>query len=127
RDERHVALGPVSCARCGAAVLVAKFSPQHTSVQWSAAAVRACAEFGALVAEGRPSALVEGCASLRDSIDAVVAGGLAATLSVTLDGATTLLPWQAGTRMLDVLIEAGLDAPYSCRQGICGACACLLT
>jgi len=54
-------------------------------------------------------------------------GGPAATLSVTLDGATTLLPWRAGTRMLDVLIEAGLDAPYSCRQGICGACACQLT
>jgi 3-ketosteroid 9alpha-monooxygenase subunit B len=53
--------------------------------------------------------------------------GIAATLSVTLDGATTLLSWPAGTRMLDVLIEAGLDAPYSCRQGICGACACQLT
>ncbi|MGO9187934.1 MAG: hypothetical protein ACLP8X_05655 [Streptosporangiaceae bacterium] len=70
RDERHVSFCPVSCARCGAAVLAAKFSPQHTSVQWSAAAVRACAEF-----EGRPSALVEGCASLRDSIDAAVAAG----------------------------------------------------
>jgi 3-ketosteroid 9alpha-monooxygenase subunit B len=58
---------------------------------------------------------------------AVPDGGLAATLSVTLDGATTLLPWPGGTRMLDVLIEAGLDAPYSCRQGICGACACRLT
>jgi 3-ketosteroid 9alpha-monooxygenase subunit B len=57
----------------------------------------------------------------------VTAGGTAATLSVTLDGATTRLPWPAGTRMLDVLIEAGLDAPYSCRQGICGACACQLT
>ena len=56
-----------------------------------------------------------------------VAGGLAATLSVTLDGASTLLPWPPGTRMLDVLIGAGLDAPYSCRQGICGACACQLT
>jgi 3-ketosteroid 9alpha-monooxygenase subunit B len=53
--------------------------------------------------------------------------GPGATLVVTLDGATTLLPWPAGTRMLDVLIEAGLDAPYSCRQGICGACACQLT
>ena len=52
---------------------------------------------------------------------------LAATLSVTLDGATTRLPWPGGTRMLDVLIDAGLDAPYSCRQGICGACACQLT
>ena len=56
-----------------------------------------------------------------------VAGGTAATLSVTLDGATTLLPWPAGSRMLDVLIDAGLDAPYSCRQGVCGACACQLT
>jgi 3-ketosteroid 9alpha-monooxygenase subunit B len=57
----------------------------------------------------------------------VVAGGTAATLSVTLDGVVTSLAWPAGTRMLDVLIEAGLDAPYSCRQGICGACACQLT
>jgi hypothetical protein len=75
RDERHAAYSPVQCARCGAAVLAAKFSPQHTSVQWSAAAVRACEEFGALAAEGRPSALAEGCASLRDSIDTAVAAG----------------------------------------------------
>jgi 3-ketosteroid 9alpha-monooxygenase subunit B len=54
-------------------------------------------------------------------------GGVAATLTVDLDGATRALPWPAGTRMLDVLIAAGLTAPYSCRQGVCGACACLLT
>ena len=71
-DERHAAASPVQCARCGAAVLAAKFSPQHTTVQWTAAAVRACQEFGAA---DRPSALVEGCASLRDSIDAAVAAG----------------------------------------------------
>jgi 3-ketosteroid 9alpha-monooxygenase subunit B len=59
--------------------------------------------------------------------ETLVAGGTAATLSVTLDGTTTTLKWPAGTRMLDVLVEAGLDAPYSCRQGICGACACQLT
>jgi 3-ketosteroid 9alpha-monooxygenase subunit B len=59
--------------------------------------------------------------------DAPVFGGTAATLSVTLDGVVTSLPWPAGTRMLDVLIDAGLAAPYSCRQGICGACACQLT
>jgi 3-ketosteroid 9alpha-monooxygenase subunit B len=45
----------------------------------------------------------------------------------TLDGVVTSLPWPGGTRMLDVLISAGLDAPYSCRQGLCGACACQLT
>ena len=71
-DERHVSACPVECARCGAAVLAAKFSPQHTTVQWNAAAVRACQEFGG---SNRPSALVEGCASLRDSIDAAVAAG----------------------------------------------------
>ena len=29
--------------------------------------------------------------------------------------------------ILGALIDAGLDAPFSCRQGICGACACQLT
>jgi 3-ketosteroid 9alpha-monooxygenase subunit B len=53
--------------------------------------------------------------------------GQAATLEVTLDGQTRRLPWPAGARMLDVLIGTGLDPPYSCREGICGACACQLT
>jgi 3-ketosteroid 9alpha-monooxygenase subunit B len=54
-------------------------------------------------------------------------GSPAATLEVCLDGETRRLPWPAGTRMLDVLIDAGLAAPFSCRQGVCGACACQLT
>jgi 3-ketosteroid 9alpha-monooxygenase subunit B len=54
-------------------------------------------------------------------------GGMPATLQVTLDGETRVLAWPPGTRMLDVLIGQGLDPPFSCRQGICGACACLLT
>ena len=74
-DERRAAFCPAECERCGAAVLAAKFSPQHTSVQWSAASVRACSEFSAAAALGRPSALVEGCGSLRDSVDAAVAAG----------------------------------------------------
>ena len=75
-DERQTAFCPVECERCGAGVLAAKFSPQHTVVQWSPAAVRACAEFSAALSfSGRPSALVEGCGSLRDSIDAAVAAG----------------------------------------------------
>ena len=74
-DERQGVASPVECARCGAAVLAVKFSPQHTSVQWTAAAVRTCWEFSASLALGRPSALVEGCASLRDSIDVAVAAG----------------------------------------------------
>jgi len=74
-DERHAAMRPVACARCGASVRVTKFSPQHTSVQWTASAVAACAEFRAHSSIGTRSALIEGCASLRDSIDAAVASG----------------------------------------------------
>jgi 3-ketosteroid 9alpha-monooxygenase subunit B len=48
-------------------------------------------------------------------------------ITVTLDGQTRTLDWPPGQRMLDVLLDAGLDAPFSCRQGICGACACQLT
>jgi 3-ketosteroid 9alpha-monooxygenase subunit B len=55
------------------------------------------------------------------------AAGVAATLEVTLDKVTRSLDWPAGRRMLDVLLDAGLDAPFSCREGICGACACRLT
>jgi hypothetical protein len=74
-DERETGFRPVECARCGAAVQVAKFSRQHTSVQWSLAAVRACAEFSARAAAGEQSALIDGCASLRDSIDRAVLDG----------------------------------------------------
>ena len=52
--------------------------------------------------------------------------GVDATLQVTIDGETRSLSWPAGTRMLDLLIVADLDPPFSCRDGICGACACQL-
>ncbi len=61
---------PISCRACGTRVLVEKFSPQHTSVQWSTVAVAACAEFA-----GAASARVRTCVALRDSIDAAVAIG----------------------------------------------------
>jgi hypothetical protein len=71
-DERRAGYQQVECDRCAAAVQVAKFSTQHTCVQWDSAAVRACAEFAAAA---EPSALVDTCASLRDSIDRAVAEG----------------------------------------------------
>jgi hypothetical protein len=71
-DERHAGFRRVECGHCGAAVLVAKFSQQHTSVQWSPAAVRTCAEFSARVAAGEQTALIDTCARLRDSIDRAV-------------------------------------------------------
>ena len=74
-DERHPGFRQVGCDRCGAAVQVAKFTPQHTIVQWNPESVRACAEFAAGTADGTPSARIEGCASLRDSIDRAVLQG----------------------------------------------------
>lgn len=53
-------------------------------------------------------------------------GGVAATLAVELEEQVHKLDWPAGRRMLDVMIDAGLAASYSCREGICGACACRL-
>jgi hypothetical protein len=75
RDERHAGFRQVECDRCAAAVLVVKFSQQHTSVQWSAASVRSCAEFSARVATGEQSALIGTCASLRAAIDRAVSQG----------------------------------------------------
>ncbi|GAA3385148.1 ferredoxin--NADP reductase [Cryptosporangium minutisporangium] len=47
-------------------------------------------------------------------------------LSVEIDGATHALAWPDGRRMLDVLVDHGLAAPSSCREGRCGACTCRL-
>lgn len=80
-DDRRASPQSVRCARCGAAVLVAKFSPQHTSVQWTAASAASCAEFAVWAgtgAGGGGGAPVEACGALRDSIDAAVASGLLA-------------------------------------------------
>src|SRR5262245_62354642 len=74
-DERAWRYADVACERCGAVVEVAKFSLQHTSVQWTADAVLTCTEFSAIVAAGGSSALIATCASLRASIDAAVTDG----------------------------------------------------
>jgi hypothetical protein len=74
-DDRDAGFQPVGCEQCGTTVLVAKFSPQQTSVQWSLASVRACAEFSARAAAGEQTALIDTCASLRESIDRAVLQG----------------------------------------------------
>jgi 3-ketosteroid 9alpha-monooxygenase subunit B len=45
------------------------------------------------------------------------------TAVVTIDGQTHTLSWAPNKRLLDVIMDAGLNPPFSCRQGICGACA----
>ena len=85
-DERRGSVQPVRCARCGAAVQVAKFSPQHTSVQWTAAAAASCAEFRAVcAAAGSGVGPIEGCRALRDSIDAATAAGTLAVCPPTYE------------------------------------------
>jgi 3-ketosteroid 9alpha-monooxygenase subunit B len=50
-----------------------------------------------------------------------------ATAVVTLDGETHEVRWPRNAKLLDVLLDKGLDAPFSCREGHCGACAVLKT
>ncbi|NBE55819.1 hypothetical protein [Streptomyces boluensis] len=66
---------PVECVTCGNQVLCEKFSPAHTSVQWTADAAVVCAEFRAHVAEGESSARIRTCRDLRSSIQRAVAAG----------------------------------------------------
>jgi hypothetical protein len=74
-DERQSHYREIVCEACGAMVRAAKFSPQHTSVQWDASAVRQCAEFAVRAARGEQTALIERCASMRASIEAAAVDG----------------------------------------------------
>lgn len=51
----------------------------------------------------------------------------AATVEVELDGETHTLTWPRSRTLVDIMLAAGLDAPYSCQEGECGSCACTLT
>jgi 3-ketosteroid 9alpha-monooxygenase subunit B len=53
-------------------------------------------------------------------------GGETSRLTVDLDGETHEYDWPRQTKLLDFLLAQGLKAPYSCRQGACSACACIL-
>ena len=56
--------------------------------------------------------------------DAGAADAGAARVRVTLDGEQHELSWPRNRHLLDVLLDAGLDAPFSCREGACSACSC---
>ncbi|MFE7582961.1 2Fe-2S iron-sulfur cluster-binding protein [Streptomyces gardneri] len=49
------------------------------------------------------------------------------TAEVELDGETHTVRWPSATPLLDALLTAGVDAPYSCREGACSACTCRVT
>ncbi len=50
----------------------------------------------------------------------------AASAVVHLDGQTYTVSWPRTEKLLDVLLDDGIEAPYSCREGHCGACATTL-
>lgn len=49
-----------------------------------------------------------------------------AELEVELDGSRHHLRWPRRATLVDVMLTAGLDVPYSCREGQCGSCAATL-
>ncbi|MFJ6095687.1 2Fe-2S iron-sulfur cluster-binding protein [Williamsia muralis] len=63
---------------------------------------------------------------VESSDTGVVAGEVACTVEVELDGEHHSVEWNARQTLLDALLAAGLDAPYSCREGACSACVCVL-
>ena len=74
-DERRSRYSRVECRDCGAVVLAAKFSPQHTSVQWDAASVRQCTEFARRRLAGEQTPLIERCDAMRGSIEIAALDG----------------------------------------------------
>lgn len=46
------------------------------------------------------------------------------TLLVEMDGEQRELSWPGGVTLLDLLLDQGVEAPFSCREGACSACAC---
>ena len=49
-----------------------------------------------------------------DSPDAIV--------TVDLDGTRHELPWPRDKTLVDMMLDAGIDVPHSCREGHCGSC-----
>ncbi|HCT81641.1 MAG TPA: 3-ketosteroid-9-alpha-hydroxylase [Micromonosporaceae bacterium] len=47
-----------------------------------------------------------------------------ARVEVEIDNQTYHFDWPVQTKLLDLLLDKGINAPFSCRQGTCGACAC---
>lgn len=48
------------------------------------------------------------------------------TVTVLLNGNESSAGWSVDTVLLDALTDAGIEAPYSCREGSCCACVCRL-
>lgn len=73
-----------------------------------------------LFASGQP-----GRAKAKTVSKAALEAGNATHATVTMDGATRSfeMPKQ-GQSLLDAALQANLDAPYSCKAGVCSTCRC---
>ena len=65
----------LACHSCDARVLVAKYSPAHTSIQWSDEARQSCREIAAAAAAGR-GAYVMRCGALDHTVDEAESDGV---------------------------------------------------
>jgi ferredoxin len=43
-------------------------------------------------------------------------------VEIDLDGERHRLRWPSGHTLVEMLLDAGIDVPHSCREGRCGAC-----
>jgi 3-ketosteroid 9alpha-monooxygenase subunit B len=69
---------------------------------------------------------ITGSSSLGRTDPHVATSDNAASAVVHLDGQTYTVSWTRTEKLLDVLLDDGIEAPYSCREGHCGACATTL-
>jgi 3-ketosteroid 9alpha-monooxygenase subunit B len=89
-------------------------------------ALRDCGVPPARIHIERFQSLLENPFDMPVAAPAVADGGDTTALTVDLDGETYSFDWPRQAKLLDFLLEKGVKAPYSCRQGMCSACACIL-
>ncbi len=49
-----------------------------------------------------------------------------ARVEIELDGKCHVLRWPRKQTLVEAMVAQGIDVPYSCREGQCGSCACML-
>ncbi|PRC47287.1 ferredoxin [Mycobacterium sp. ITM-2017-0098] len=51
----------------------------------------------------------------------------AVTVEIDLDGDRHRLHWPPDKTLVEVMLDAGIDVPYSCQEGHCGSCVTTVT
>lgn len=60
-------------------------------------------------------------------LEAVPDDGQTAEAEISIDGVVHQMRWPVGRNLVDTMIAAGIEVPYSCREGNCGSCAATVT